>query len=59
MEKTGNLFPLPLIPGNKGGASDYLYLHYYPPADVEPAITEDMVNIDISEDISFGRGIFP
>ena len=33
----------PPIPGN-GGGSGYLYLHYWPPVDWEPAINVDMVN---------------
>ena len=27
-----------------GGGSGYLYLHYWPPVDREPAINVDMVN---------------
>ena len=27
-----------------GGVSGYLYLHYWPPVDWEPAINVDMVN---------------
>ena len=30
-----------------GGGSGYLYLHYWPPVDREPAINVDMVNIYI------------
>ena len=34
----------PPIPGNGGGGgSGYLYLHYWPPVDWEPAINVDMV----------------
>ena len=33
----------PPIPGN-GGGFGYLYLHYWPPVDREPAINVDMVN---------------
>ena len=35
----------PPIPGNGGGGSGYLYLHYWPPVDREPAINVDMVNV--------------
>ena len=30
------------------GGSGYLYLHYWPPVDWEPAINVDMVKITIS-----------
>ena len=29
------------------GGSGYLYLHYWPPVDREPAINVDMVNIEL------------
>ena len=39
----------PPIPGNGGGGgSGYLYLHYWPVVDWEPAINVDMVNLSIS-----------
>ena len=34
----------PHIPGNGGGGSGYLYLHYWSPVDWEQAINVDMVN---------------
>ena len=37
--------PPPPIPGNVGGGSGYLFLHYWPPVDWEPAINVDMVNL--------------
>ena len=45
MEKQVTSTPPP-IPGNGGGGSGYLYLHYLPPVDREPAINVDMVNYD-------------
>ena len=35
----------PQIPGNGGGGSGYLYLHYWSPIYWEPAINVDMVNV--------------
>ena len=40
--------------GGGGGDSGYLYLHYWPPVDWEPAINVDMVNstmLDRSKDL--------
>ena len=45
MEKTGNQYPPPqYLEMGGGGGSGYLYLHYWPPVDREPAINVDMVN---------------
>ena len=44
MDKQVTSTPSPPIPGN-GGGSGYLYLHYWPPVDWEPAINVDMVRI--------------
>ena len=43
-EKTGNQYPPPNTWKWGGGGSGYLYLHYWPPVDREPAINVDMVN---------------
>ena len=46
----------PQIPGNGGGGgSGYLYLHYWPPVDREPAINVDMVNISECFSLLFGK----
>ena len=44
MDKTGNQYPPKTW---KWGGSGYLYLHYWPPVDREPAINVDMVNTKI------------
>ena len=45
MDKQVASTPPPPIPGNGGGGgSGYLYLHYWPHVDWEPAINVDMVN---------------
>ena len=47
MVKTGNQYPPPPQYQEMGGGSGYLYLHYWPPVDREPAINVDMVNCNI------------
>ena len=42
--KTGNKYPQCLEMVGGGGGSGYLYLHYLPPVDREPAINVDMMN---------------
>ena len=47
MDKQVTSSPPPPIPVNGGGGDGgggYLYLHYWPPVDWEPAINVDIVN---------------